>query len=253
MRRGAVARYDGLPLRAASNGGGTGVAGTWAGASGRAACAGDRSANCAEPYVVGGFLLRHQETDFRRGYLIQEPCRQRDMWPELIAPQMGRLPRNSRLDDFAIVFKRSDAQQAIVMRRLLFRWNPQPLVIRIDARRLSRGGRRRPCHRNRRSGGRWRTLGGAARSGRASGSVVETDQVRARRPRRECFDYPRGRGKRRSRSLASRRSRMAMNPSGTSLRSSHTGGTGTCRCAMSFSAVLLYSGPAKGARPVSSL
>jgi len=86
----------------------------------------------AEAAVVLRFLVRIEQACLGGGQFVENLLRQRRVLAQLVAPHMGHLPLGCVPDDFGIVLQRIEAQEPVVVWRLMFRWNAKPPVIRIE-------------------------------------------------------------------------------------------------------------------------
>jgi hypothetical protein len=86
----------------------------------------------AELLVVGRLLIRSQEADPCGRDFVQQALRVGGVFARLKRPQMAHPLAGGVLDDRGVRFQRRDAEQSIVIGRLLIWWNAEPLVIRIE-------------------------------------------------------------------------------------------------------------------------
>ena len=77
-------------------------------------------------------FFRPQQTELRRRDFVQQPLRFRAVFTRLKRPQQHHPLIGGVLDNVRAGFKRSHAQQPVMIRRLLVERNTQPLVIRVE-------------------------------------------------------------------------------------------------------------------------
>ncbi len=84
--------------------------------------------------IVGRLLFRLQQAQLGRSHLVEQLLRQGTVRAGLEGAQMGHLPICRALDHVGVGLEPLDAQQAVVVGRLILGRNAQPLVIRVQGR-----------------------------------------------------------------------------------------------------------------------
>jgi len=94
--------------------------------------------------IIGRLLLGLEQAHARRRQLVQQFLRQGRMRPGLKGPNVGHLPVGRVGDRIGVRFEQFDRQQPIVIRRLMFRRNAEPLAVGIERFGHSGAGSRKP-------------------------------------------------------------------------------------------------------------
>jgi hypothetical protein len=90
--------------------------------------------------IVFGLLLRGQKTRLGRGKLVEDLLRKPLVLPQLIGPDVGH-PLHGRVGDhLGVRFKQLDAEQTVVIGRLVFGCDAQPPVIGVKSHRFISDG-----------------------------------------------------------------------------------------------------------------
>ena len=85
-----------------------------------------------KPYIVLAFSVGIEQNGPGKGHLIQQTLRFLDVDSNRKRAEIGHLPTGGCINDVGILLKLHNAEPAIVVWRLLSRWNAKPFVIRIE-------------------------------------------------------------------------------------------------------------------------
>ena len=85
--------------------------------------------------IVVRLLARIEKARPGGGQFVEQLLREFRVLPQGVAPHVGHLPGSRVANDLRVFLEPLRAEQAIVVGRLLGRWNGQPPVVRIEFRR----------------------------------------------------------------------------------------------------------------------